>query len=138
VHPTPLGDLHAQPRSRARVVTEAVTLAAGTAAAQLGADLIAVVTHSGRTAMAVSKQRNQVPILALSDNPATARRMTLYWGVSPLETDIVANTPQKLVSFVVDWGKRKKVLRQGSRVVVVGSTNWSDEAHDLMLVHAVP
>jgi pyruvate kinase len=138
VEPTPLGDHHAHARSRARAVTEAVTLAAGTAASHLGAELIAVLTHSGRTAMAVSKQRSQVPILALSDNAATARRMTLYWGVSPVESDIVSDAPQDLVRFVVDWGKRKKVLRPGSRVVVVGSTKWSNEAHDLMLVHAVP
>jgi pyruvate kinase len=138
VEPTPLGDLHAQPRSRARAITEAVTLAAGTAASNLGAELIAVLTHSGRTAMAVSKQRSQVPVLALSDSASTARRMTLYWGVSPLESEIVSNSPQELVRFVVDWGKSNKVLRPGSRVVVVGSTNWSNEAHDLMLVHAVP
>ncbi|MEX2288608.1 MAG: pyruvate kinase [Planctomycetaceae bacterium] len=137
VRSTRFGDLHTQERSRARQVTEAVTLAAGTAAEHLGADLIVVATHSGRTAMAVSKQRSHVPILALSDRPATARRMCLYWGVTPLETDAVSTTPQELTRFVVDWGKRQKVLIAGSRIVVIGQSNWSQEPHDLMIVHAV-
>jgi pyruvate kinase len=125
-------------RSRAKVVTEAVTASARLAAEQLEADLIVVATHSGRTAMAVSKQRSRVPVLALTDRPAVSHRMCLYWGVTPVWTDVVHKEARWLIQFVVEWGKKHNVLSAGSRVVLVGSSNWAAEGHDLLLVHVVP
>lgn len=138
VAPAQYGDVSSQPRTRATLITEAVTLGAGTAAQHLDADLIVVATHSGRTAMAVSKQRHSVPILALTDQPETARRMSLYWGVTALETNAVQSPPTKLLELVVEWGLREQVLASGSKLVLVGSTNWSAVGHDMLLVHAVP
>lgn len=131
-------DSESRPHTRAKLVTEATTLGAGVAAEHLEADLIVVATHSGKTAMAVSKQRNRVPILALSDCPETTRRMCLYWGVSPMETSVVQESPRDLIEYVVDWGKREGVLSSGSRMVIVASSDWSTEGHDLMLIHAIP
>jgi len=133
-----LSDSDSRPETRAKLVTEAVTLGASMAAEHLQADLIVVATHSGRTAMAVSKQRSPVPILALTDRPETSRRMCLYWGVTPVETDAVHASPQELMQFVVEWGRRQEVFSAGSRFVVVGSTEWASEGHDLMMVHVVP
>src|SRR5690606_4402729 len=76
-------------RHRALLVTEAVTLGAGTAATHLDADFIVVATHSGRTALSVSKQRSQIPVVALTNSDEAARRMTLYWGVTPIVTSTV-------------------------------------------------
>ncbi|MND08181.1 hypothetical protein D3C83_306320 [compost metagenome] len=47
-------------------------------------------------------------------------------------------SPEELLRFVVDWGRRNKVLATGSRVVLVGSTSWSAEGHDMLLVHVIP
>jgi pyruvate kinase len=131
-------DFDGNPDSRATVVTEAVTMGASLAAEQLHADLMAVATKSGKTAMAVSKQRSPVPVLALTDRPETARRICLYWGVMPLVTDIVRQSPQDLIEFVTDWGRRESVFASGSRFVVVANSDWTQEGHDLMLVHVVP
>lgn len=131
-------DPHSQPRSRALAVTEAVTLGAARAAEHLSADLIVVATHSGRTALAVSRQRSKIPILGLSDHPHTARRMCLYWGVTPLVTEMVDAAPQQFLRFVVEWCRKQNVLRSGSKLVLVASTNWSAEGHDMLLVHALP
>ncbi|MBT6496602.1 MAG: pyruvate kinase, partial [Planctomycetaceae bacterium] len=98
---------------------------------------IVVATHSGRTAMAVSKQRSPVPILALTDRFETARRMCLYWGVTPVKTDAVHAPADALIEFVTDWGKRNHVLESGSRVILVGSTDWSRDGKDVMMVHTV-
>ena len=88
--------------------------------------------------MAVSKQRSPVPVLALTDCPETARRICLYWGVTPRETDVVRRSPQHLIEFITDWGLREGVFATGSRFVVVASSDWNEEWHDLMLVHVVP
>ena len=131
------GDLYSDSRTRANIVTEAVTLGAATAAEHLKADLIVVATRSGKSAMAISKQRSPVPILALTDRPETARRMSLYWGVTSLETEIAQAAPEQIIKFVVDWSRREKVLDTGSRIVLVGSSDWSAPGKNLMLVHAV-
>ncbi len=127
-----------QARQRASLLTEATTVGAGSAAEYLQADLIVLATRTGKTALAVSKQRRPVPIVALSDRADTVRRMSLYWGVTAVETADVYESPEILLKFVVEWGKRKNVLQSGSRLVLVTSTNWSAKGHDLMLVHVVP
>jgi pyruvate kinase len=125
------------PRSRAQPVTEAVTVAARAAAEHLAADLLVVASRTGKTAMAMSSQRGHVPILALSDQPDTARRMCLYWGVTSLEAQAMRGSPEALLNFVVAWGKQQGVLKSGSRIVFVGTTDWTAGVKDLMLVHMV-
>ncbi|MGH7130083.1 MAG: pyruvate kinase, partial [Planctomycetaceae bacterium] len=139
VKPQKRDDPHSPPRSRAKLVTEAVTLAASTAAEHLDADVIVVATRSGKTAMAVSKQRSHVPILALTDRPESARRMCLYWGVTPLLTNAVSQPPRELLQFVVEWGRKGQIFEPGSRLVLVANSVWNDtsEGKDLMLVHAI-
>ena len=128
-----------QLKSRALLVTEAVTLGAGAAAEHLKADVIAVASRSGLTAMAISNQRLSVPVIAVSDRPEITRRMCLFWGVTPVHTDTkTVGNPEPLLRYVVEWGKRQHVLASGSRIVLIASTNWSDEGHDLMLVHMIP
>lgn len=138
VRPAPPSENRGGSRNRAKLVTEAITLGAGAAAEYLDADLIVVATRSGKTAMSVSNQRSTMPILALSDSPETARRMCLFWGVTPVETDVVTQAPKALLRFVTDWGKRTSVLSAGSRIILVGSTDWKSETKDLLLVHVVP
>ncbi len=125
-------------RRRALEVTEAVARGAAATAVRLGADLIAVCTHSGRTALAMSNVRSPVPILALSDRPETARRMCLFWGVTPMYRERIDYTAEGLSEFVAQWGQRTKTLRSGSRVVLLYSSDWSAAGHDAMLVHVVP
>ena len=65
-------------------ITEATACSAGRLAERLDARLIIVASASGRTALRLSKNRNFVPTVGVSDSEATLRRMCLYWGVIPL------------------------------------------------------
>lgn len=130
-------DSRSLPRNRATAITEAVTHGAATAAAHLGADLIVAATRRGKTAMAISKQRPHVPILALTDHPEVARRMCLFWGVTPIETTAVQSAPHDLLMFVQEFGRKHKLLDSGSKLVLVGSSDWTTDWHDMMLVHVV-
>ncbi|RMG40893.1 MAG: pyruvate kinase [Planctomycetota bacterium] len=125
-------------RHRALEVTEAVIAGAGDTAMQLNADLIVVVTRTGRSALAMAERRLPVPTLALTERPETARRMCLYWGVFPVVAPVSQMGSEELVRFIVDWGRRTGTLRSGSRFVVVFGTQWSAHGHDIMLVHEVP
>jgi pyruvate kinase len=125
-------------RHRTQPVTQAVTIGAGAAAEHLSADLLVVVTRSGRTALSLSNQRRQVPIVALSDRAESARRMSLYWGVTAVHTPRAAAPHDELLQFVVDWGRRQGLLKPGSRLVLVTSLNPASETKDTLLVHVVP
>jgi pyruvate kinase len=122
---------------RARPVTEAVTRGAIAAADYLGADLIVVTTVTGRTALALSRMRGKVPILAFTDREEVARRMCLYWGVTPILNRAVQQSADVLLQVAIPWGKRNGMLSPGSKVIIVGHTAWLGETHDLMMVHVV-
>jgi pyruvate kinase len=68
--------------------SDALCEAAVTLADLAGAKAIVAVTRGGGTARRLSALRPQAPILATTDRDETARRLTLYWGVLPVCTDI--------------------------------------------------
>ena len=139
LEPRPMAsDSRSTNRTRAKAITEAVTHGAGTAVAHLNADLIVAATRGGRTAMAISKQRPHVPILGLTDRPEVARRMCLFWGVTPIETNAVSMSPRNLIAYVETKGRERNMLDSGSKLVLVGSSDWTLEWHDIMIVHVVP
>jgi pyruvate kinase len=123
---------------RARPITEAVTRGTIAAAEYLQADLIVVATVTGRTALALSRMRSKVPVLAFTDREDVARRMCLYWGVTPILNQVVQQSADALLQYVISWGRKNDVLRSGSKLIIVGHTNWLGETHDLMMVHVVP
>lgn len=138
VHAASLNELRDDESRRARPITEAVTRGAIAASEYLQADLIVVATVTGRTALALSRLRGRVPVLAFTDREEVARRMCLYWGVTPILSRVVQQSADALLAFVLKWGERHQLLTSGSKVIVVGHTNWLGETHDLMMVHVVP
>lgn len=123
---------------RANPVTEAITHGATAVATELEADLIVIATDTGKTALALSRHRGSVPVLAVTHRAETARRICLYWGVTPVHTNLVRQSADALLAHVVEWGRQRDLLRTGSRIIVVGHTNWVGAGHDLLMVHVVP
>ena len=119
----------------AHQVTEAVAIGAVAVAEELDASLIAVATVSGRSALAISKERRGVHVLAICDCPRTAGWMTILWGVTPILASSSDLQADQLVRLAVDWGYQEDVLEKGSRLVVVASSRWVAEGHDSLLVH---
>jgi pyruvate kinase len=87
----------------------------------VSARAIVVFTQSGYTAKLVSAFRPVTPILALTPDSGTARRMTLYWGVQSLLMREVEGVDELLAEL-------DQILRQrglaatGDRVALVGGT----------------
>jgi pyruvate kinase len=125
-------------RHRALEVTEAVVLGGGWTARHLPADLIAVATESGKTAFALSSQRNLVPILGVAADVEIARRMSLAWGITPLHEPRPFTSSDEFLSYVVQWGTANEILKPGSKIVFVASSNWGGvRGHDTLKVHVV-
>ena len=72
-------------------------------------DVAAVVnyTSSGFTTLRAARERPEAPILSLTPNQATARRMALVWGVHPVlskEIDRVRDMVEQACSIAVEQG----------------------------------
>ncbi len=105
-------------------------------AADLDAKLVAVVSHSGATALALSKQRTYVPTVGISDSPRTLRQMCLYWGVIPIG-DVTVETTGTTIETVTRWGCEQGLLTQGDYVVLVAGLGLHVGSHNQVLVHRV-
>ncbi|MBA3463806.1 MAG: pyruvate kinase [Deltaproteobacteria bacterium] len=65
------------------VLSRVTARIAATAAREVGAAALVVVADSDGTAERVSDERPRSPIVALTSDRATRRRLALYWGVQP-------------------------------------------------------
>ena len=65
-------------------ITAAAVKGSAMMADQLGAKLVVVATRGGGTCRLRSKQRDFVPTIGVSDSPIVLRKLSLFWGVTPL------------------------------------------------------
>jgi pyruvate kinase len=65
-------------------VTNAISFAAVSIAAEMGASCIVPVTDSGYAARMVSRSRPSCPILAATSYPVVYRQLNLSWGCTPM------------------------------------------------------
>ena len=117
-------------------ITESVVEAASLVSRRLNAALLVVATHSGRTALALSQQRNAAPTLALAGDLATARAMALYWGVTPLVDPESADVGHAL-TFALNWARARDLVVKGDRIVLVSGNMPNNPSHNAMLVQEV-
>lgn len=118
-------------------VTDAISHATVTTAADLGAAAIVSATKSGFTARMVSKYRPQSPIIAVTPLEATARKLSLVWGVTAVvkeETEDTDSLIDRAIEGALDSGRVQSgdlvVITAGVPVGVTGTTN-------LIKVHTV-
>jgi pyruvate kinase len=117
-------------------ITQAVVDGASRIAAELDAKLVVVASKSGVTAIARSKRRGAVPTVGVSDDPATLRQMSLYWGVTPLAAVEGADV-NRLLEHVTSWGLREGRLQRGDRILLVAGIGFGTGGHNMALVHEV-
>ncbi|MFO0897061.1 MAG: pyruvate kinase [Pirellulales bacterium] len=131
--PLPEGEV---PVEGVHQITDAVVYGSAHVAGKLAARLIVVASHSGATALAVSKRRGFVPVIGVSDSPQTIRQMCLYWGVTPLPGAPARFLPE-LLAFIDHWAGAEGMLSPGDRVVVIGGSGLNSGGHNVVVVHEV-
>jgi len=115
---------------------ESVSYAASILAKNLSARAVVATTRSGLTAIHISRYRPYQPIIALSPDESTVRRLALYWGVMPFFLPIIEDTDE-MVEQAALAAMEKGHVHKGDRVVItagrpiweVGTTNmlWVKE-----------
>jgi pyruvate kinase len=112
-------------RSRApagrQEISEAISYAACEMAQDLEAAAILASTDSGFTARLISRLRPRTPIVAVTPNPETLRRLCLSWGVFPLLTPHLKNTDHML-QLVEEQAVKAGMLHSGERVIITAGT----------------
>ena len=105
---------HADPEATA---ADAITAAARQVAQTVRAKAIVTYTTSGSTALRAARERPNVPILALITNAATARRLSLAWGVHGVVTRDARNFGD-MVERACRIAFQEGFAQEGDRVVI--------------------
>ena len=100
-----------------KTAADAISAAAAQVAHTVSAAAIITYTTSGSTALRVARQRPEVPILCLTSQIATARRLALGWGVHCVETEDISSFSE-MVGKACGIAHRDEFARPGQRVVV--------------------
>jgi pyruvate kinase len=119
-------------------IADAVCHGAYSAAIDLGAKAVFVATTSGRTALLFSKYRFPGALVGAGDNPASVRRMALYWGVRPILVKKHRDHHGLLDAIVKESLKHKCVASGDTVVYVAGSPLGKSGTANLLMVHRVP
>jgi pyruvate kinase len=109
---------------------DAISAAACQVAETINAAAIVSFTSSGATAIRAARERPGAPILALTPNLGTARRLALLWGAHCVHVADIHNF-NDMVQKAVRTAQREQIAASGERVVITagvpfgtpGSTN---------------
>src|SRR3954468_10988297 len=109
---------------------DAISAAACQVADTIGAAAIVSFTSSGATALRAARERPSAPILALTPDLGTARRLALLWGAHCVHLADIKNF-NDMVQKAVRTAQREGLAKPGERVVITagvpfgtpGSTN---------------
>ena len=97
---------------------DAISAAARQIAETLHLPAILCLTSSGATALRVARERPQPPIVALSPNIATARRLAVLWGTHCVVMDDAPDV-DAMVERACNLAFRDTFAKAGQRVILV-------------------
>ena len=110
--------MHAQRTDPEPTGADAISAAARQIAETLELAAIICWTFSGSTALRVSRERPRPPVVAISPNVATARRLSVAWGVHCIVAED-AHDQDDMVERACRLAFKDGFARAGQRVIVV-------------------
>jgi pyruvate kinase len=99
-------------------ISDAISQATTQIAEALNCKAIITSTMSGYTARRVAKERPSTPILCVTPNETTFRRMALVWGVTPLFVPEFA-TIDEMIGIVVRAAHNNRLVEAGDTLVII-------------------
>src|SRR6516165_6403972 len=96
---------------------DAISAAARQVASLVSAAAIVSYTTSGATALRAARERPEAPILVLTSNLSTARRLALLWGAHCVHTSDVKSFGD-MVQKAVRIAHHEGIAQSGQRVVI--------------------
>src|SRR5580698_3220086 len=109
--------MDASRREPEHTTADAISAAARQCAHTLTAAAIVTYTNTGSTTLRAARERPDVRILCLTPNLNTARRLTLAWGVHPVQT-VDAHNFGDMVARATRIARQEKIAKPGERLVI--------------------
>lgn len=100
-----------------RTVSSSVGFASVTTAKQLNAKYIVTPSVTGSTTRLVSKLHPQTPIIGMSPNEGTLRKMMLYWGVYPIASTVM-DTAEDIIIGSIDTLNHIGYTNKGDTLII--------------------
>ena len=102
----------------------AIAAASRQIAGTIGAAAIAAFTAGGSTALRLARERPEVPVLGLTTNLATARRLAVVWGVHAVETPEL-HTMTEAVNRATRIARTEGFAQPGEEIVVTAGVPFN-------------
>lgn len=99
-------------------IEEVIAHAACEAALNVNARAIVPFTHSGNTALQISKYHPPTPVFALTPREETCRRLALSWGVTPFLVKDLRNTDE-MIAMSEKTLSELGIVKSGDVIVIV-------------------
>jgi pyruvate kinase len=110
-----------QVTSTTEAISDAISAAAYEMSNVLKPRAVVTSTLSGYTARKVAAQRPQVPILCVTPNEITYRRMALVWGVMPMLIPDFS-TIDEMIELIVKTAREYRFVRDGDTLIIIAGT----------------
>jgi pyruvate kinase len=124
-------------REISHTITESISQAVVHTSYKLECSAIVTPTETGYTARMVSKYRPKTPVIAVTPNESTLRRLSLVWGVYPIK-GINAETTDEMFTYAISTALENQYVKQGDLVVITaGVPVGKSGTTNLMKVHVI-
>lgn len=100
-------------------VTNAISYAAVSTAADMGASCIVPVTDSGFAARMVARSRPSCPILAVTADPVVYRQMNLSWGCTPALSEKPFEGDSEVFDTAEELAFKSGLVKNGDIIVAL-------------------
>ncbi len=117
IDPIYFGMLHSEAAMPENTPSDAISAAACQVAHTIGAAAIASYTTSGATALRAARERPEVPIITLTSNLQTARKLAIAWGLHCVHTADISNFTD-MVQKATSIARLEGFAEKGERVVI--------------------
>ena len=124
--------LTAQKHEPEATSADAISSAAKSVAETLGVAAIICYTGSGSTGLRASRERPEVPILALTPSVKTSRRLAIGWGLHCVLTED-ARDQDDMVSRACRIADEEGFARHGDRIVITAGVPFGTPGKTNML-----
>nr|CRH08284.1 Pyruvate kinase [Candidatus Magnetococcus massalia] len=106
--------------------SDAISKAASDIALSRDCKAIVAFTKTGVTSQRVSRTRTPLPLLSLTPDINTARRLTMVWGVHSVNTGDVHNFAE-MIGKATRIARREKLAKDEDNVVVIAGVPFGQE-----------
>nr|CRH04623.1 putative Pyruvate kinase [Candidatus Magnetococcus massalia] len=100
-------------------IAGASMMAAARIAEQVEARWIIALTATGHSCWELARFRPSVPVMGAARTPGAVRRMSLYWGITPMQFDYAVEDKPDIENEVIHWMRENDLLQVGEKIVIV-------------------